>query len=229
LINLFEKLEKRDDKSTHQAVSPNADIPTIFEYLIGIAWYLINDRRGDVLSYMNLSLEADLLPRSHAQGGVPDIAYKFDKTDAYPAHTLLIEATLTENTNQRRTEMEPVNRHLGEYMLLNNDKNSYCVFISTFLHPTLVTDFRSWKDRPYYDKDYNNTETPLKILPLKTSELQTILRSNLTYDQLYEIFDSAFKSDKAVEIWYAQDIKGCLESTLNMDESEDKAADKTKT
>jgi hypothetical protein len=122
LIDLFGKFESRDDNAIRQAVTNNADIPTIFEYVLGVAWYLISDRRGDVLSYMNLSLEADLLPRTHAQGGNADIEYRYEENAVYPAHTLLIEATLADSTNQRRMEMESVSRHLGEYILSSGEK-----------------------------------------------------------------------------------------------------------
>lgn len=62
LITLFNYLETRNDEEIRALITDNADIPTIFEYVLGVAWYIISDREGDVLDYMNLSLEADLLP-----------------------------------------------------------------------------------------------------------------------------------------------------------------------
>jgi hypothetical protein len=207
IINLLPKFEIRDDKFISQTVTNNADIPTIFEYILGIAWYLISDRTGDVLEYMNLSLEADLLPRTHAAGGNADIEYAYSKTATYPAHTLLIEATLADNSNQRRMEMEPVSRHLGEFILSSGDKNAYCVFISTFLHPSVVGDFRSWKDRPYYGRDYASTETGLKILPLATVELRTILEKRINYTTLYPLLEAAYRSEADVPRWYEGEMK----------------------
>jgi hypothetical protein len=206
LINLLSMFERRDDNAIRQAVTNNADIPTIFEYVLGIAWYLISNRNGDVLSYMNLSLEADLLPRTHAAGGNADIEYIYEQTAVYPAHTLLIEATLADNSNQRRMEMEPVSRHLGEYILSSGDRNAYCVFVSTFLHPTVVGDFRSWKSRPYYGRGYESTEVGLKILPLATAELQTILEKRVNYTALYPILEAAYQSDEPVPTWYERDV-----------------------
>ena len=47
----------------------------------------------------------------------------------YPKHTLLIEATLADGTNQRRMEMEPVSRHSrGEYCLANPNDEAYCIY-----------------------------------------------------------------------------------------------------
>jgi len=88
LIDLPEKFEDRDNDAIRQIVTKNADIPTIFEYVLGIVWYLISDRRGDILSYMKLSLEADLLPRTHAQGGSADIEYVYSQTAVYLVHTV---------------------------------------------------------------------------------------------------------------------------------------------
>jgi len=206
LIDLLCKFEQREDKAIREMLTNNADIPTMFEYVLGIAWYVISDRRGDILSYMNLSLEADLLPRSHATGGSADIEYLYEETPNYPAHCLLLEVTLAESSNQRRMEMEPVSRHLGEYILRTGSANAYCVFISTFLHPSVVGDFRSWKSRAYYGRDYASTDVGLKILPLAAAEIQTILENKITYDRLYSIFEAAYHSDEPVPTWYKRKI-----------------------
>jgi AraC-like DNA-binding protein len=206
LIDLFGKFERREDNAIRQAVTNNADIPTIFEYILGIAWYLISDRSGEVLSYMNLSLEADLLPRTHAAGGNADIEYVYAQTAAYPAHTLLIEATLADSTNQRRMEMEPVSRHLGEHILSSGDVNAYCVFVSTFLHRNVISDFRNRRTYEYYSDQYENVVDGLKILPLATPELRAILERNIGYDRLYSLFESAYRSDEAVPMWYEREV-----------------------
>ena len=206
VIDLLCKFEQRDDSAIRQAVTNNADIPTIFEYILGIAWYVISDRRGDILSYMNLSLEADLLPRSHAIGGNADIEYKYDATPNYPAHCLLLEATLAVGSNQPRMEMEPVSRHLGEYILRTGDVNAYCAFVSTSLHRNLISDFRNRRTYQYYGDNYENRVDGLKILPLATSEIQTILERGISYDELYSIFEAAYRSGEPVPTWYEQEI-----------------------
>ena len=206
IIDLLTKFEVRDDKAISSHITDNADAPTMFEYILGIAWYLISERQGDILEYMNLSLEADLLPKSHAVGGGADIEYIYDKTATYPAHCLLIEATLSDKTNQRRMEMEPVSRHLGEYILKTDDKNAYCVFISTFLHFNLISDFRNRKSYQYFSGDGSKSVEGLKILPLQTSELKGVLEKGLTYKELYGIFERAYRSEVGVRDWYETEI-----------------------
>ena len=73
LAILMDKFERREDSDIQAMVTNNADIPTIFEYVLAIAWYKISGRQGKVLEYMNLSLDADLLPITHAAGGHEDI------------------------------------------------------------------------------------------------------------------------------------------------------------
>ena len=187
-------------------VTDNADIPTIFEYGLGIAWYLISDRKGDVLEYMNLSLEADLLPKTHAGGGEADIVWKYEKTCWYPKHTLLIEATLSDGTNQRRMEMEPVSRHLGEYRLENPDDEAYCVFVTTYLNTNVISDFRARRFMEYYNAAGTEYITGMKILPIQTSELKALLRFDVKYPQIYKMLDKAYQSSEAPKEWYENNI-----------------------
>lgn len=206
LIDLMTKFENRSDAEIQSFVTNNADIPTIFEYVLAIIWYKISGRQGKVLEYMNLSLDADLLPITHAAGGHEDITYKYEATSDYPKHTLLIEATLANGTNQRRMEMEPVSRHLGDY-LLSHSEEAYCVFATTFLHVNVVADFRSRKSTYYYSpSDESKYVDSMKIIPCNTAELKTIIQRGITYAQLYKIFENAYQANTAPNLWYQQEI-----------------------
>lgn len=207
IIELMSAFENRRDSDIRAMVTNNADIPTIFEYVVAIAWYKISGRTGKVLEYMNLSLDADLLPITHAAGGHEDITYKYAATAEYPAHTLLIEATLAGGANQRRMEMEPVSRHLGDYLLTHHNEETYCVFATTYLHINVVSDFRARKQTPYYSTDGSEHIDGMKIIPLQTTEIKTIVEQRITYAQLYAIFAQAFKANTAPNMWYKQEIE----------------------
>ena len=155
IISLMFAFENRRDSDIQAMVTNNADVPTIFEYVLAIAWYKISGRQGKILDYMNLSLDADLLPVTHAAGGHEDITYKYEATEDYPAHTLLLEATLASSTNQRRIEMEPVSRHLGDYLLSHTDEQAYCLFATTYLHINVVSDFRMRKTICYHASSFS--------------------------------------------------------------------------
>ena len=114
-------------------------------------WYKASEGHGKILDYMKLSLDADLLPKTHADGGETDIVYEYETTECYPEHTLLLEAKLADSTNQRRMEMESVSRHLGRHLIRTVNMNSYCVFATNYLYINVIADFRSRKTTPFYD------------------------------------------------------------------------------
>lgn len=185
LLTLLDDFESRNDNRIAAAITDNADAPTCFEYVLAIIWYKVSGCRGQVLDYMKLSLDADLLPVSHAAGGEADIVYQYDATDDYPAHHLLLEATLAASTGQRRMEMEPVSRHLGTHLLRNNVP-SYAVFATTHLDPNVVSDFKARKHIPFLDPaDPEHTVPGMMIIPINTTDLRHIITRHTPYRDLY--------------------------------------------
>ena len=215
LLNLFENRSLNNDLLIQNMVTNNADIPTIFEYVLAIIWYKISERHGNILEYMNLYLDADLLPITHASGGHEDITYKYDACVSYPKHTLLLEATLANGTNQRRMEMEPVSRHLGEYILAHQSEKTYCVFATTYLHINVVADFRARKTSYYYSSDGKEVVNGMEIIPIQTTELKTLIQKNIKYSELYNIMQQASISNKAPNIWYEEEIVSKLRRGSN--------------
>lgn len=211
LLSLLDYFEDRNDTEIRNMVTDNADVPTIFEYVLGILWYKASERQGKILDYMKLSLDADLLPKTHAAGGEADIVYEYCATEAYPEHTLLLEATLADSTNQRRMEMEPVSRHLGRHLIRTGNLNSYCVFATNYLDINVIADFRGRKSMPFYDtQDYSKSVNGMKIIPLQTSELKKIVTNGKTYKELYPIFEEAFNSTLPPHEWYNR----CIQTSI---------------
>lgn len=204
LIMLLDNIKNRNDDLINEYVTDNATVPTIFEYILGIAWYRISNKKGNILDYMNLSLDADLLPKTHAGGGMADIVYKYDE-DGYPKHDLLIEATLSESTGQRSMEMEPVSRHLGENIKLTNNENDYALFVAPVLEERIIMDFRNRKTYcyPKGNGDYTNG---LKIIPINIDILKILLINNVKYDYIYSWFDKAYKSLEPDPVWFEKEI-----------------------
>lgn len=167
LVELLNCFEKCDDKRVEELVTDEAAIPTIFEYILGIIWYKVSERQGNIFDFMKLSLEANLLPKTHAAGGYADIIYEYEACISYPKHSLLLEATLADGSNQRRMEMEPVSRHLGDYSL----------FVSTYLDKNVISDFRYRKIIPYTRDE--ETITGMKIISMDTDSLKKIIEKEL--------------------------------------------------
>lgn len=206
IVRLLNDFDSRNDSEINSLVTDNADIPTIFEYILGIIWYNLSERKGKVLDYLKLSLDANFLPVTHAAGGEADIVYEYPKTMQYPKHCLLLEATLSDSTNQRRMEMEPVSRHLGNHLLKTGNTNSYCVFASSFLHINVISDFRGRKRNIYCDfQNPENYISGMKIIPLSTDDLRAIVKWDIPYAELYDHFEQAFQSDEThPQRWYEE-------------------------
>ena len=181
ILSLFNN--RNNDEKIFNLVTTEATIPTIFEYIIAIAWCYIDNFNKNRILEAGLSLDSEMLPKSHAIGGNADFVYR------YKNHHLMIEVTLTEKTNQRRAEMESVSRHLGNLLLGLEGKTqaqSYGIFIAPYLDKNVLNDFRS-RLHCYYE---NSTSfiCGMKILPLSVDDLKIILETNCTYNDLLEYF-----------------------------------------
>lgn len=96
---------RKNDAKIKKLVSEDASVPTIYEYMVGIAWYYFSGKTIDLLQSYGLSYGADFRPTFHAQGGRGDIV--INSKD----RVIMLEATLMNTNNQKRGEWEPVLRH----------------------------------------------------------------------------------------------------------------------
>ena len=46
----------------------------------------------------------------------------------------------------------------------------------------------------------------MKILPIQTTELKTLLRFDVKYPQIYKMFNAAYKTDGSPKEWYENSI-----------------------
>ena len=202
LLDLLDKFKIRDDNKIKSIVSDSADVPTIFEYVLGIIWYRISDYKGDILNFMHLDFDADLLPKTHAGGGMSDIEYEYEATRDYPEHTLMLEATLMNASAQKLNEDEPATRHLGEYILHTQKDKSYCVFSAPIIPLNLISSFRNKKTYLYFNQTGDKYIEGLKLIPVMIDEIKAILISGKKYKDLYPIFEEAFDSNVPIKDWY---------------------------
>lgn len=182
-----------NNKSVLKRYGFEASIPTILEYLVGISWFLISEKEGKLYDIFNLKLDSNSYPIRFASGGQADLIYKYSD-----GHDVLLEVTMSDKDGQRKLELEPVPRHLGRYKMFNN-KNSYVVFIAKDLDPNVLVSFRAMKNLPYYDP--NNTSRfvkGLKIIPLSIKNLISILKKEITYANLKNLFEKYY-NDKEID------------------------------
>lgn len=207
-IELLDCFISRDDERVKELVTDDATPSTIFEYVLALIWYEFSGRQGDVLHFMKLSFEADLMPRTHAQGGGADIVFEFERGNTYPKHDLLIEATLADGTNARRMEMEPVSRHLGTHVLETGNRNDYCVFVAPEIDINVANDFRSRKGSGYWGK--NEEFAPLKIIPIDIRQVKNLIEKNSVYSDLYDLFEAAYNSDESRPREWREEISNLI-------------------
>lgn len=202
LIELFRNIENDNRKEVEEYLDCESTIPTILEYVLAIAWYRISNKQGNILDFMKLSLDANLLPKNHAGGGTADIIYHYYRNEIYDEHDLLLEATLTDSTSQRKAEMEPVSRHLIRNKQEYDNETSYAVFVANILNEEVLSDFRGRRNHWYKGKN-DEAKQGLKIIPLSINDIIKILEKNLNYKQLYELFVNAYNDTKTNDLeWY---------------------------
>lgn len=58
----------------------------------------------------------------------------------------------------------------------------------------------------YYNNEGTKYITGMKILPIQTTELKTLLRFDVKYTQIYKMLDVAYKTDGSPKEWYENSI-----------------------
>ena len=116
LLGLFSERSNENDRKIKELVTDSATVPTIFEYILAIAWFYISDLNYSLRRSVNLSLDGNYKPLTHAAGGDGDIVMDF------PNYKLMLEATLMDTNSQKRGELEPVIRHTANLAIRSKKK-----------------------------------------------------------------------------------------------------------
>ena len=86
------------------------------------------------------------------------------------------------------------------------DDEAYCVFITTYLNNNVISDFRARKNMQYYNMSGTEYISGMKILPIQTSELKTLIKFDVKYPQIYKMLDTAYNREGAPKEWYENNI-----------------------
>ena len=176
-------------------VSPDSTVPTIYEYIVGIAWYYFSGKKIDLLDSYNLTLSADFEPLLHAGGGQGDIVvYESDKV-------VMLEVTLMNLSNQKRGEWEPVLRHSVNLKIDEESKNTNRKVITFFIAEEFDTNtINIWKaiaSVPLQSTtDRNKFTDNVIIMPLNTQELSNLLDKSSNYNEIISKIYKSFETDK---------------------------------
>lgn len=186
ILKILSLFSVRNDKSIHDLVTDVATIPTIFEYIVAITWYYISKEEFFLTESLNLTLDGDFRPLSHAVGGAGDIVIEYSKL------TLMLEVTLMNRQAQKRGEWEPVLRHATNLTVDKYPKNVTTLFIADELDENTVNIWRAVASVPLKHSSKDEYAELVKIFPLTINELINILQNDLNEHKLFEKIDSSY-------------------------------------
>ena len=190
LLNMFK--DRNNDEKIRNRVTNQADIPTIFEYISGLAWYYLSDKQYSLMDSFRLTLDANFLPLTHAGGGDGDIIIN------YKDYIIMIEATLMNKQAQKRGEWEPVLRHSAN-LSIDSDKPSTTLFLADDLDSNTINIWRAVATIPLESSNHAGkfTNSVVKIMPLKIDDFITFSKDlNFTSKKLIQAIDDSYTSLK---------------------------------
>lgn len=199
LLPLFS--DRKKDRQIQSEVNDAATVPTIYEYIIGIAWYYISNKEFDLYNSLNLTLNADFEPVIHAGGGDGDIIIHYGEM------ILMLEVTLMNKQAQKRGEWEPVLRHSLNLKAANEPKETLTFFIADELDYNTIN---IWRAVALVSLESTNTHTKVDgvtIMPFTNQEILTFLKENVYYKDIVKaVRDSFAKVPQIVDIKWHEEI-----------------------
>ena len=189
---LYKFSDRTKDEEIKKIVSEEASVSTIYEYIVGIAWYYFSNKTINLLESYNLSLSANFEPLVHAGGGQGDIViYSQDKV-------VMIEATLMNKSAQKRGEWEPVLRH-STNLKIEEEENFTNRLVTTFFISDQFDNntINIWKAVASVPLESSNEKDKFTrnvvIMPINNNELSALMDMSEKYDlvlnKVHELFE----------------------------------------
>ncbi|MFQ6345667.1 AlwI family type II restriction endonuclease [Enterococcus faecium] len=187
IIELLSLFAIRDDENIKAQVSELATVPTIYEYIVAIAWFYISKEEFFITKSLNLTLDGNMRPLSHATGGSGDIVINYKKL------TLMLEVTLMNSQAQKRGEWEPVLRHATNLTVEKSPKNVITIFIADELDTNTINLWHAVASVPLKSSNKDEFAELVKIFPLENSKLLDILKNDYNEQKLLTTIDKYYK------------------------------------
>lgn len=205
LLPLFS--DRKKDSQIKKEVNDAATVPTIYEYIIGIAWYYISNEEFDLYDSLNLTLNADFEPVIHAGGGDGDIVISYKDMDMF----VMLEVTLMNKQAQKRGEWEPVLRHSLNLKAAKEPKETITFFIADELDYNTVN---IWRAVAAASLESTNTHQPVDgvvIMPLTNCEIVNFLKKGIPHTRIIEEVKKSFaKVPQITDSKWHEDIMSVL-------------------
>lgn len=204
IIRILEMFSDRsNDSRIKNEVNPAATVPTIYEYIVGIAWYYISEKNFDLHSSFNMTLNADFEPEMHAGGGMGDLLIN------YPNMSVMLEVTLMNSSAQKRGEWEPVLRHSLNNKAEHMEEDTFTFFIANELDYNTINIWRAVAAAPLKSTNGNETEiNGVVIMPFTNANIIRFLEQGINSTTIiHKVKESFDKVPKITESdWHSQII-----------------------
>ena len=201
LLELFS--DRKNDAKIKNEVNPSATVPTIYEYLIGIAWYYLSNKNFDLYASFNMTLNADFEPEMHAAGGDGDIVINYSNV------SIMLEVTLMNKTAQKKGEREPVLRHSLNNKAKHMEIDTLTFFIADELDYNTINIWRAVAAVPLRSTNSGGVDiNGVIIMPLTLGNIISFIRKNVSMEKIINsVKDSFSKVPKITESnWYTDII-----------------------
>ena len=193
ILNLFS--DRNNDSIIKTEVSSDATVSTIFEFIVGIAWYYFSNKKINLLNSLNLTLSANFEPITHAGGGQGDIViYEDDKV-------VMLEATLMNSNSQKRGEWEPVLRHSVNLKIEEETSNTgrkvSTFFIADEFDLNTINIWKAVTAVPMQSTINKEKFTDnVVVMPINTNELSQFMDKADKYDEIINKVHLLFEEEK---------------------------------
>lgn len=188
ILELLPLFSSRKDREIQKRVTELATVPTIYEYIVAIAWYHLSNQEFYISKSLNLTLDGNMRPLSHAAGGAGDIVIRYDKI------TLMLEVTLMNSQAQKRGEWEPVLRHTTNLTVNEYPKEVMTLFIADELDENTINIWRAVASVPLKSSNKNERTKLVKIFPLTNKELIKMLDSSINQGMLLSEISESYSA-----------------------------------
>ena len=197
--------DRKKDNQIKKEVNDAATVPTIYEYIIGIAWYYISNKEFDLYNSLNLTLNADFEPVIHAGGGDGDIVIHYEE------FIIMLEVTLMNKQAQKRGEWEPVLRHSLNLKAANEPTETITFFIADELDYNTIN---IWRAVASVSLESTNTHTRVDgvvIMPFTNNEVLDFLKNSVYYKDIVKVVKDSFaKVPQITDVKWHEEIMSNL-------------------
>lgn len=186
ILEILPLFSTRDDIEIQKQVSEFATVPTIYEYIMAITWYYLSSEEFYITESLNLTLDGNMRPLSHAAGGEGDIVIR------YRQRTLMLEVTLMNRQAQRRGEWEPVLRHATNLTVDEHPRDVTTLFIADELDDNTINIWRAVASVPLKSSNKDKYAEFVKIFPLTNAEIIKMMEDKKDERKLLEAIDDSY-------------------------------------